>query len=272
MFSSKSLRFVVAIAAAFQSMPSTAAGSTIPPALEAVDLGDANNYAILTKAGITNVPDSVITGNIGVSPITGEAMTGFDFYTCEDGPGSTGSAQLTGIATASNWGDADELSLAVGAMETAYTDAAGRTNDDAARIDPTLGADCGGATTPLTTGVYTFGTTVSIAEDIYFNGSDTEIFIIQIASYLTLAEGVVVHLEGGAKSENIFWQVAGYVTVGANAQMEGIILGKTAVTFTTGSTLNGRILAQTAASLDMATITEPPSAGAGRRSLLRKGL
>jgi hypothetical protein len=37
--------------------------------------------------------------------------------------------------------------------------------------------------------------------------------------------------------------------------MEGIILGKTAVTFITGSSLNGRILAQTACTLQKATIT-----------------
>ena len=34
-----------------------------------VDLSAAGNYAILAETGISTVPDSVITGDIGVSPI-----------------------------------------------------------------------------------------------------------------------------------------------------------------------------------------------------------
>ncbi|MDA1296964.1 MAG: ice-binding family protein [Chloroflexi bacterium] len=41
-----------------------------------VDLGSAGNFVILSKSGITNVPTSAITGNIGTSPITGAAITG----------------------------------------------------------------------------------------------------------------------------------------------------------------------------------------------------
>jgi hypothetical protein len=76
---------------------------------------------------------------------------------------------------------------------------------------------------------------------------------------------------GGGKplAKNIFWQVAGYATIGEGAHMEGIILGKTAVTFITGSSLSGRILAQTACTLDKATITKPSTR---RRNLLRKGV
>jgi hypothetical protein len=64
-------------------------------------------------------------------------------------------------------------------------------------------------------------------------------------------------LTNGALAKNIFWQVAGYVNVGEGAHMEGILLVKTAVTFVTGSSLNGRVLAQTACVLQMATITQP---------------
>jgi hypothetical protein len=38
--------------------------------------------------------------------------------------------------------------------------------------------------------------------------------------------------------------------------MEGILLVKTDVTFVTGSSLNGRVLAQTACALQKATIVE----------------
>jgi hypothetical protein len=48
---------------------------------EAVDLGTARNFVILSKSGITNVPTSVITGDIGTSPITGASITGLDVCT-----------------------------------------------------------------------------------------------------------------------------------------------------------------------------------------------
>jgi hypothetical protein len=35
-----------------------------------IDLRTAANYAILTKAGSTNVPNSAITGGLGTSPIS----------------------------------------------------------------------------------------------------------------------------------------------------------------------------------------------------------
>jgi hypothetical protein len=52
-------------------------------------------------------------------------------------------------------------------------------------------------------------------------------FIIQIAGNLIQAASKDTILEGGAKVENIFWQVAGALTVGANVHMEGVLLVKT---------------------------------------------
>src|ERR1035437_6651691 len=43
-----------------------------------VNLRSAGNFVILSKSGITDVPASAITGNIGTSPITGAAITGLD--------------------------------------------------------------------------------------------------------------------------------------------------------------------------------------------------
>jgi hypothetical protein len=69
--------------------------------------------------------------------------------------------------------------------------------------------------------------------------------------------GYIVLLENGAAAENIFWQVKGYVEIGAKSHIEGTILTATAATFITESTLNGRIYAQTAVALQMAIITCP---------------
>jgi hypothetical protein len=72
-----------------------------------------------------------------------------------------------------------------------------------------------------------------------------------------MTAGFSVILENCAAAEDIFWQVSGYVSIGAAAHMEGIILTATAATFITGSTLNGRIYAQTAVALQQAIITHP---------------
>lgn len=68
--------------------------------------------------------------------------------------------------------------------------------------------------------------------------------------------GMTIILAGGAQAKNIFWQVAGQVTIGSTAHFEGIILCKTAITLQTGASLNGRAYAQTAVSLDNNMITE----------------
>jgi hypothetical protein len=233
-----------------------------------VDIQSAGNYTILTKTGISTVPTSTITGNIAVSPISGEAMTGFSFS-----PGVNGEAYssqlINGKAFAANFATPipSHLTTAVGDMEAAYTNATGRPNPDAARINMNggiLGGSFGGATAPLTPGVYTFGSGVSIAGTIYFNGTgpdqgqgDTDVFIIQMTGNLWQAANTQVLLTGGALAKNIFWQISGAVAVGAGAHMEGILLVKTDVSFTTGSSLNGRVLAHTACNLQMATITQP---------------
>jgi hypothetical protein len=235
-----------------------------------VPLGSASNYAILAKTAISTVPTSVITGDIAVSPAAATFMTGFTlsldagelFSTDVSNP-----KQVTGSAFADSYGGAtkEDLTTAVGYMETAYDDAYGRTNSNDARIN--LGQGLlggvlpGGPLAPLTAGVYTFDAAVSLKGNIHFQGTEDDIFIIQIAENLSQAGSYTVILDttNGQKpnSKNIFWAVMGAVEVGAGAHMKGIILGKTTVAFITGSSLEGRVLTQTACTLQMTAITAP---------------
>jgi hypothetical protein len=229
--------------------PEVELACTVPTA--PVPLGTASNYAILAKAGITTVPTSVITGDIAVSPIAKTAMTGFSFY--KDVNDNTKSTQITGFAFAASDGGTveEDLTTAISDMETAYTDAAGRTAATGLKLNFEAGILAGVTLTP---GIYTFGTPVSIMGDIYFRGNANDVFIIQIASNLVQAAGKRVTLVGGVQARNIFWQVAGTVAMGAGSHMEGVILVKTAVTFITGSSINGRVLTQTACALQSATV------------------
>jgi hypothetical protein len=47
------------------------------------------------------------------------------------------------------------------------------------------------------------------------------------------------------------------VVLGATAQLEDIVLTRTAVTLASGASVNGRILAQTAVTLDGSTVVAP---------------
>jgi hypothetical protein len=250
MFSSNASRFVLMLAAACNAVTS---------AEDVVPLGTAADFAILSKAGISTVPDSsVIVGDIGVSPVAASYMTGFGALPLDTSGTSSTSDQITGSVYASDYTSPtpSKMTTAVSDMETAYTDAAGRPNADKERINLKGGLISGETLTP---GVYTFTTDVYFtSEAITFDGGPDDIFIIQMAGSLKLDSGAAVILSGGAKPENIFWQVAGFVDVGTTAHLEGILLVKTQAVFKTGSSLNGRVLTQTACTLDHATITEAP--------------
>lgn len=231
-------------------------------AVETVDLGNAGDYVILSKTGISTVPDSSITGDMGVSPIAATAMTGFaltmDKEEKEDEVDlifST-SVQLAGKAFAPEYSDTmkTELTTAVSAMESAYTNAAGRPNNNDNRKNIGDGY-IGGKT--LTPGVYTFGKDIKITSDVKVHGDANDIFIIQTTKNLLQAKNTKVTLSGGAVAQNVFWQVAGHATVGAGAAFEGILLVKTAALFETKSSLVGRVFSQTSCDLQQASITEP---------------
>jgi hypothetical protein len=259
-----------------------------------VELGSAADYVILAKTGISTVPgpNSIITGDIAVSPITGAAMTGFAFTKDSSGEFSTADGQITGNAYAADFAvpTPSKLTIAVLAMQAAYTNAAGRTNPIGARTN--LGGGLLGGVLPggpkkqLTPGVYTFGTAITISGDLHFDGmcsipcipllfrtnilshlthknslfhlsSGAGVYIIQVAGPLVMAGAFRVILENGAVAKDIFWQVSGSVNIGATAHMEGTILTATSATFITGSTLNGRIYTQTHVALQMAIIACP---------------
>jgi hypothetical protein len=222
-----------------------------------VELGAAAPFAILTKTGITNVPTSAITGNLGVSPITSTAITGFSLIADSTNRFST-SSQVTGKIFAANYADPTPaiLTTAVSNMEAAYTDAAGRSLPDATEL---YSGNLSGQT--LAPGLYKWSTGVLIdpATNVTLAGPSDAVWIFQIAGDLTLNSGAQVLLSGGAQANNIFWQVGGGtgVEIGTTAHVEGTILAAKAIHLRTGASLNGRALAQTAVTLDNNIIMIP---------------
>jgi PGF-pre-PGF domain-containing protein len=221
-----------------------------------VDLGTAHNFVILTKTGISTTGTTSIVGDIGVSPIDSTAITGFGLIMDSSNQFSM-SSLVTGKVYAADYTTPTpaKMNTAISDMETAYTDAAGRTLPDATE----LGAgDVTGLT--LTPGLYKWGTGVLIsAGGVTLSGAENDVWIFQIAQDLTVDNGAIVTLSGGAQAKNIFWQVAGQTTLGTTSDFKGIILSKTLISMNTGATLNGRALAQTAVTLDANAVTAPSS-------------
>ena len=146
------------------------------------------------------------------------------------------------------------LTAAISDMETAYTDAAGRTLPDYTE----LGAgNIDGMT--LQPGLYKWGTPVLIPTRVTLDarGNPNAVWIFQIAQTFTVGSGATVTLSGGAQAKNIFWQVAGTTTLGTTADFKGNILCATLIAMNTGATLDGRALAQTAVTLQMNDVTKP---------------
>ncbi len=219
-----------------------------------VDLGSAGSFVILAKSGISTTGTTAIVGDIGVSPIDSTAITGFGLILDSLNQFSR-SSLVAGKVYAADYAvpTPTKMTTAVSDMQTAYTDAAGRTLPTATE----LGAgNINGRT--LAPGLYRWGTGVIIPGSVTLSGGANDVWIFQIAQNLTVGNGAIVTLSGGAQAKNIFWQVAGQTTLGTTANFKGNILCKTLIALKTGATLNGRALAQTAVTLQgNAVVTTP---------------
>lgn len=235
-----------------------------------VNLLSAGSFTILTKTGITDTGShtTVIRGAIGSSPITAAAMntvfcsqvTGVIYGVDAAYIGNGNAACFAGNPPSANKTLIDNAVLDMG---TAYADASGRTNPDATE----LGAGSIGGLT-ISPGLYAWSGNVTIPTDVTLSGGENDVWIFQIAGNLdvasagNLAAGAKVILAGGARAENIFWQVGGIsgATLGTHATFNGTILSAKQVIIQTGAVLNGRAFAGTQVTLDGNAVTFPAPA------------
>ncbi|MBK5274743.1 MAG: DUF3494 domain-containing protein [Desulfuromonadales bacterium] len=219
-----------------------------------VNLGTAGNFVILAKTGVSTTGTTAVVGDIGLSPAAASFITGFALIADSTNTFST-SSLVTGKLYASDYAPPTPsvMTTAVSDMQTAFTDAAGRTLPDFTE----LGAgDISGLT--LVSGLYKWGTGVLITSaGVTLSGGANDVWIFQIAQDLTVNNSAIITLSGGAQAKNIFWQVAGQATLGTAADFKGIILSQTLISLNTGAKLRGRALAQTAVTLIANTVTVP---------------
>ncbi len=200
-----------------------------------VSLGAAASYGVLAASTVTNTGPTTINGDLGLSP--GTAVTGFP-------PG-----QVNGTINAAN-----------GAALRAQNDLTAAYNAAAATpVTATIPVELGGTT--VTPGVYasaagTFGITGRLTLDA--RGNPNAVFIFKAASTLITASASSVVLVNGAQAANVFWVVGSSATLGTYSILQGSIMALASVTVTTGVTVDGRVLARTAAvTLDSDRITVP---------------
>jgi len=213
-----------------------------------VPLGEATHFAILSKTGITDVPPSVISGDIGASPIPASAI----HPTCPEVTGTVYGIDpsYAGGAACYATGDVATAPLAVSDMQTAYT----TLNGEVTAPIPLAGSLSGLILAP---GLYKTAGGVLIPGDVTLDaaGDPTAVWVFQIGGTLDISASQHVVLAGGARADHIYWVVAGATTLGANSVFNGNILDQTMIAMQNGAVLNGRALAQTAVTLDHNVVT-----------------
>jgi hypothetical protein len=224
-----------------------------------VPLGAASNFVILASAGITNIPTSNITGDVGLTPDAASNITGFSLVgsTCPEITGELYVVDATGPACATI--DPTLLTNAKAAALAAFNDAnaAGRGSPAA------ISGDIGGLT--LYPGLYLSGTTIEIlaGETLFLDaqGDPNAVFIIRSANSITTEAGSDVVLTKGANAANVYWTAGSAITLGTTSIMKGTMIAGTATSLLTGATIEGRVLNQgpsaAAVSLDHAVMTLP---------------
>ncbi len=187
-----------------------------------VPMGTAANYAVLGGQSVTNVGNTTMNENLGVSP--GSSITGF-------GPGVVNSPGVIDNPNAA----AAQLDLT-----KAYNNAHLRTVVTATTGNNLAGTLQGGIYHALSRGPLSINGTLTLDG----NNRPNTVFIFQTDTTLTTASSSVVRLIRGAQECNVYWQVLSSANLGSSSTFVGNILALTTITMQNNVTVHGRALAR----------------------------
>ena len=216
--------------------------SAFTPAIspKAVNLKTAARFGILSGVAITSTGYSTINDfDVGISPGLRSSVVGFP-----------PAVIMNGSIYAP---DDNEISGAQALLLQAKKDLTDAYLFAEAAVYPVpviMAGDQGGNV--LTPGIYKSISSVLIQNgDLILDaqGDSASVWIFQVGSSLTTVggKGGNVILRGGALPKNIFWQITGSATLGANTSFQGNILALTSITLDPGASVTGRVLARNAA-------------------------
>ncbi|HEX8251854.1 MAG TPA: ice-binding family protein [Thermoanaerobaculia bacterium] len=209
-----------------------------------IALDTAENFAVLAGSAVTNTGATVVSGEVGVSP--GSSVTGFP-------PGVIVNGTIHAADAVAGQAQTD--------LTDAYNTAAG-----IACTTNLTGQNLGGLT--LTPGVYCFDSSAALTGTLTLDlqGNPNAFFLFKIGSTLTTASGssvVLTNAGGTGCPANVFFQVGSSATFGTGSTFVGNVLALTSITLTTGTNLNGRVLARNGAvTLDTNNVTSCAAAPA----------
>lgn len=215
---------------------------------QAVDIswGTASSFAVLGGSTVTSTGNTVVQGDLGVSP--GTAITGFS-----PGPGVvTGETYAGGAVASQAQSDAAAVyaTLSLLAVDTNLT-----------------GQDLGSLT--RAPGVCKFDTSAQLTGNLILDRSGQYVFLI--GSTLTTATSSSIQAINGASWEDVVFVVGSSATLDAGTDFLGNIVADTNVTLVDGTTVDGRVIGLNGAvTMDnnlVGVIPEPATA-----SLLAAGL
>jgi hypothetical protein len=227
-------------------------------AQEPVPLGLSSTFAILASAGITNIPTSEITGDVGLTPDAASNISGFSMpVTCPEVTGTVYVVDATGPACATI--DPTILTDAKADARVAFINARAAVRGTPQAVSGNLN----GLT--LYPGLYESGTSLEVSAGgfLYLDaqGDQDAVFIIRSETSITTEDTSEVVLTGDAKATNVYWTAGSTVTLGTDSIMKGTMIAGTSISLLSGANLEGRALNQGAAAeaitLDACTITLP---------------
>ncbi len=188
-------------------------------ALSAPSLGNAAGFAVLGGSSVTNSGPTIVTGNLGVSP--GSMITGFP----------------PGMVRLGDTFKNDALAKAAHSdAGIAYTQLVNQT--------PATTVPLSGTLPP---GTYHFSTATQLTGALTLDagGDPSAVWIFQIDSTLTINSNSCVLAINRAQPGNVFWQVSGSATLGADSAFVGNLIAHDNITLNFRASAFGRLLALT---------------------------
>ncbi len=187
--------------------------------------GAAEDFTVISYAGVTNTGNSVIHGNVALTPTP--AITGFP-------PGViTGTTHINDTQAVQAMIDATLVYNVLLALPV--------TQD-------LTGQNLGGLT--LTSGVYHFNSSALLNGTLTLDtqSSANALFVFQVGSDLTVSANSIVSVIGaGAGTDlNVFWQIGSSATLLSNAEFYGSLVSQASNTLGNGASVeNGRVISLT---------------------------
>jgi hypothetical protein len=193
--------------------------------LAQIDLGTALPFGIIASTAITSTGNTIISGQLGISPNTASSISGFP-------PGISG-----------------DIHAADGVALQARNDAITAYNAAAMLASTTdiTGQDLGGQT--LQPGTYSASSSILLTSTLVLDGQTNlkAQFVFQISSALTTSTASSIVLINGAQACNVFWQIGDSATLGTRSTFVGNILAMTSISLNDGVSVAGGLYALNAA-------------------------